>query len=63
MTVIKDKENQENRFRRLNVRKIVNLNEAAQLNYTNVEIEMLNADDLEKLYEAIKEKGKNYGKG
>ena len=57
LTVIKDKENQENRFRRLNVRKIVNLNEAAQLNYTNVEIEMHNADDLEKLYEAIKDKG------
>ena len=57
LTVIKDKENQENRFRRINVRKIVNLNEAAQLNYTNVEIEMHNADDLEKLYEAIKDKG------
>ena len=39
------------------MRKIVNLNEAAQLNYTNVEIEMHNADDLEKLYEAIKDKG------
>ena len=39
------------------MRKIVNLNEAAQLNYTNVEIELRNAGDLEKLYEAIKDKG------
>ena len=39
------------------MRKIVNLDEAAQLNYTNVEIEMRNADDLEKLYEAIKANG------
>jgi len=57
LTVIKDKENQENRFRRINVRKIVNLDKAAQFNYENVLIEMHNTDDLEKLYEAIKDKG------
>ena len=57
LTVIKDKENQENRFRRVNVRKIVSLDKIINQNYTNVEIEITNADDLIKLYEAIKEKG------
>ena len=57
LTVIKDKEHKENRFRRTNVRKIVSLDKINGLNYTNVEIQMYNADDLEKLYEAIKEKG------
>ena len=57
LTVIKDKENQENRFRRINVRKIVSLNEASKFNYSNVEIQMNNADDLDKLYKAIKDKG------
>ena len=55
--VIKDKENQENRFRRINVRKIVSLNEASKFNYSNVEIQMNNVDDLDKLYKAIKDKG------
>ena len=57
LTVIKDKENQENRFRRINVRKIVNLETIIKQSYTNVEIEIYNADDLKKLYEAIKQKG------
>jgi len=57
LTVIKDKENQENRFRRINVRKVVSLDQIIHQNYTNVEIEITNADDLIKLYEAIKEKG------
>ena len=57
LTVIKDKENQENRFRRINVRKIVSLDEITKKNYTNVKIEIHNEDDLNKLYEAIKEKG------
>jgi len=56
LTVIKDKQHQENRFRRINVRKIVSLDKINRLNYTNVEIQMYNADDLEKLYEAIKRK-------
>ena len=51
------KENQENRFRRINVRKIMSLDKITELNYTNVEIQMHNIDDLEKLYEVIKEKG------
>jgi len=57
LTVIKDKENQENRFKRINVRKIVSLEEATKFNYSNVEIQMTNVEDLEKLYEVIKDKG------
>ena len=57
ITVLKDKENQENRFRRINVRKIVNLETISATNYTDVEIEIYNADDLKKLYDVIKEKG------
>ena len=57
LTVIKDKENQENRFRRINVRKVMSLDKITKLNYTSVEIEMHDEDDLSKLYEVIKEKG------
>ena len=57
LTVIKDKENQENRFRRINVRKIVSLDNVTKYNYANVEIQIYNTDDLEKLYEIIKDKG------
>ena len=57
LTVIKDKENQENRFRRINVRKIISLEEVRKLNYFNVHIEIDDAENLQKLYETIKEKG------
>ena len=57
ITVIKDKENQENRFRRINVRNIVSLNKITNKTYTDVEIEINDAEDLKKLYEVIKEKG------
>ena len=57
ITVIKDRENQENRFRRINVRKIASLDKITKTNYETVEIQMNNAEDLEKLYEVIKEKG------
>ena len=57
LTVIKDKENKDNRFRRVNVRKILSLDKLTKINYTNVEIELTNPEDLDKLYEAIKEKG------
>ena len=57
LTIIKDKENQENRFRRINVRKITSLEEIVKLNYTNVLIEIDKSDNLEKLYKNIKEKG------
>ena len=57
LTVIKDKENQENRFRRISVRKIVSLKEITKMGYNDVYIEIDESDNLKKLYEAIKEKG------
>ncbi len=57
LTVMKDKENQDNRFRRINVRKILSLDKFTKTNYENVEIEMKNIEDLDKLYNAIKDKG------
>ncbi len=57
LTVIRDKENQENRFRRINVRKIFSLDRITKLNYHSVKIEINDENDLSKLYEAIKEKG------
>tara|TARA_Y100000590_G_scaffold336792_1_gene383536 strand:+ start:52 stop:3474 length:3423 start_codon:yes stop_codon:yes gene_type:complete len=57
LTVVKDKENQENRFRRINVRKIVSLDKITKQNYSNVEIQINSAEHLEKLYEIIKHKG------
>ena len=53
---MKDKENQENRFRRISVRKIVSLKETTKISYKDVLIEMNKSEDLEKLYEKIKEK-------
>ena len=57
LTVLKNKENQENRFRKISVRKILNLKEITRLNYNNVYIEIDKSDSLKKLYESIKEKG------
>ena len=57
LTIIKDKDNQENRFRRINVKKIDNLEEVKILSYENVHIEIDNQEDLQKLYATIKEKG------
>ena len=57
LTVLKDKRNQENRFKRINVRKIISLEEITKINYDTVEIHMHNSDNLEELYEVIKEKG------
>ena len=57
ITVIKDKQNQDNRFRRVNVRKIVSLEEIKKINYTNVHIEIDKSASLNKLYENIKERG------
>jgi len=57
LTVIKDKENQENRFKRINIRKIASLDEASKFSYNNVEIQIRNTEDLKKLYQVIKDKG------
>ena len=59
LTIIKDKENQENRFRRINVRKIINLEDIKKMNYSTVHIEIDKLDNLKKLYENIKEKGES----
>ena len=57
LTIIKDTSNQTNRFRRMNVRKIVSLDKIIKFDYNNVQIEIKDEDDLKKLYEVIKEKG------
>ena len=57
MTVIKDKIHEENRFRRINVRKIISLDNFIKAGYNDVKIEIENVDDLKNLYETIKEKG------
>ena len=59
LTVIKDKNNNDNRFKRINVRKILSLDTIIKTSYKNVEIHMSNYDDLSKLYEVIKEKGES----
>ncbi len=57
ITVIKDKENKDNRFRRINVRKIVSLEEITKINYHNVHIEINTLESLKELNETIKERG------
>tara|TARA_B110000438_G_scaffold262310_1_gene273525 strand:- start:379 stop:3801 length:3423 start_codon:yes stop_codon:yes gene_type:complete len=57
LTVIKDNENKENRFKRISVRKIVPLKETKKISYNDVFIEVNESNDLDKLYEIIKEKG------
>tara|TARA_Y100000590_G_scaffold465134_1_gene636562 strand:- start:2497 stop:5913 length:3417 start_codon:yes stop_codon:yes gene_type:complete len=57
ITVLKDNENKENRFRRINIRKIVSLEEITKQNYSDVHIEINTPESLSKLYESIKEKG------
>ena len=57
ITLIKDNTNYENRFRRINVRKIVRINDITKPSYTNVYIEIDKTDSLDKLYQSIKEKG------
>jgi len=57
ITVIKNQDDKDNRFKRINVRKIVNLDDAVNLSYNNVHIEMNDSHNLEKLYKAIQEVG------
>jgi len=57
ITVLRDKENQDNRFKRINVRKIISLDEIRKFNYVNVHIEIDKSASLKNLYEKIKEKG------
>ena len=57
VTIIKNKEDKENRFKRFNIRKIISLNDIVNFNYQNVHIEIDKTENLKKLYETIKEKG------
>ena len=57
VTVVRDKENQENRFRRINVRNISSLEQVTKLSYNNVHIEIDKSESLADLYEKIKESG------
>ena len=57
LTVIRDKENKDNRFRRLNVRNIIDLNDIKNANYTDVFIELSSLKNMKELYKKINEKG------
>jgi DNA polymerase-3 subunit alpha len=57
ITVIKDKSNSENRFKRINVKKIVNLKELSNISFKNITLEISNYDNLEILSNIISEKG------
>ena len=57
LTIIKDKENNENRFRRINVRKISKLQDLTKQNYSNVYIEIDKSNNLNELYKVINQKG------
>ena len=59
LTLIKDKQNQDNRFKRVNVRKISSLDKIIQSNYGDVKIEIYNTDCLDKLNKVIGEKGES----
>ena len=57
LTIVRDKENKDNRFRRLNVRKVTSLSDLVKENYSDVFIEIDKSENLNKLYANIKEKG------
>ena len=57
LTVLKNKDNQENRFKRISVKKIVSLKKIIKLDYSDVSIEIDTSDNLNKLYESIKVEG------
>ena len=57
LTLIKDKANQENRFKRINVRKIISFDEIKKIVYENVHIEINKSESFSKLNEKLKVKG------
>ena len=57
LTILKDKENQDNRFRRINVRKISKMQDLTKQHYTNVYIEIDKSNNLSELYKVINKKG------
>ena len=57
LTVVRDKKNLENRFKRISVRKLVNFKNLIQKTYNEVYIEIDKSDNLQKLSDTINEKG------
>ena len=57
ITVIRDKSNDENRFKRINVRKLTNLNSLSLQNLEKLTLEISNTDYLDKLSQLISKKG------
>ena len=57
LTVIRDKVNKDNRFRRLNVRNIIALNDIKNVSYSDVFIELSSSKWIKNLYKTINEKG------
>jgi len=57
VTVIKDHTNQDNRFRRINVRKVVNLNEISNQSLPNITFKIENLENLKNFSNLISEKG------
>ena len=57
LTVVRDKKNLENRFKRISLRRLVNFKDLIQKNYNEVYIEIDKSDNLQKLSDTINEKG------
>jgi len=57
LTILRDKQNQDNRFRRISVRKVEKISDISKITYSNVHIEIDKPNNLEKLYQSLKEKG------
>ena len=57
VTVLRDKSNDENRFRRINVRKLTNLNTLSLQSFENLTLEISNTNYLDKLSNLISIKG------
>jgi len=57
ITAIKDISNSDNRFKRVNVKKIVNLKDLSNISFDNITLEISNYDNLEILSNIIAEKG------
>ena len=57
ITVSKDISSQDDRFKRINVRKIISISDIINKSYTDILIEIDNTENLPKLSELISEKG------
>ena len=57
ITVLRDKSNDDNRFKRINVRKLTNINSLSLQNFEKLTLEISNTDYLDKLSKLISKKG------